>query len=147
MTTYFKNIIVGLWTVLVGMRVTLKYLISKPVTVQYPDERCDLPERFRGMVKGDPDKCITCMYCVNVCPVSCIALDGVKSDLPKKVVNLEGKEIKKLKDVTKFDIDISRCIQCGFCVEGCPTGAIYLSHDYENSTCSREDLVYHWAKK
>ncbi|MEK7448374.1 MAG: NADH-quinone oxidoreductase subunit I [Planctomycetota bacterium] len=147
MVNYFKSIIIGLWTVLVGMSVTLKYFFSKPVTMQYPDERWPMPERFRGMVKCDPDKCITCMWCVNICPVSCISLEGIKSEAPKMVTNLEGKEIKKLKDLTVFDVDISKCIQCGFCAEGCPTGAIYMSHDYENSCYRREEMVYRWAQR
>ena len=129
------------------MAITIKYFFSGPTTVQYPDERILMTERFRGMVKVNTDICISCLYCVNICPVSCIVLEGIKSEVPVKITNKEGKEVKRIKDVTKFDIDISRCIQCGFCAEGCPTGAIYLSKDYENSALSRNALVYHWTKK
>lgn len=98
------------------------------------------------MVKANPDICISCLYCINICPVSCIVLEGEKSEVPVKAINKEGKEVKRLKTVTKFDVDISRCIQCGFCAEGCPTGAIYLSKEYENSVLSRKDLIYHYVK-
>lgn len=146
MIAYFKSIVVGFWSVALGMSVTLKYFFSRKVTLQYPDQRMPMFDRFRGMVKCNPDICISCMYCVNICPVSCISLESVKADIPPKVMNLEGKEVKRLKDVTSFEIDVSRCIYCGFCAEGCPTGAIYMSHDYEISCRSREQMLYQWVK-
>lgn len=146
MTNYFKQIIKELWSILKGMRVTIGYFFSKPVTVQYPDERIPMTERFRGKIEANPDKCISCLYCVNICPVSCIALKSEKSDVPVKITNKEGKEVKRLKDVTQFDVDISKCIQCGFCTEGCPTAAIYFSKEYENSSFSREELICHYVK-
>ncbi|MEW6026877.1 MAG: NADH-quinone oxidoreductase subunit I [Planctomycetota bacterium] len=147
MVRYFKSIFTGLWTVLVGMGITIKYFFSRKATMQYPEERWPMPERFRGMVKCDTAKCISCMYCVNICPVSLIKLESVKVDVPAKVINLEGKEVKRLKDVTKFEMDISTCIFCGLCTEGCPTGAIHMSKDYELSCYSRKDMVYEYAPK
>jgi len=147
MIDYFKAIVLGLWSVVVGMSVTMKYFFAKKVTLQYPDQRWEMPERFRGMVKCDPDKCISCLYCVNICPVSCITLESVKVDVPAKVINLEGKEMKRLKDVTNFEIDVAKCIFCGLCTEGCTTGAIFMSHDYEISCYHRKDMVYQWARK
>ncbi len=85
------------------------------------------------------------MFCVNICPVSLITLASVKMDVPGKVMTLEGKEMKRLKDVTKFEVDISKCIFCGLCTEGCPTGAIYMSHDYELACYNRKDMVYEYA--
>lgn len=146
MINYFKQIIKEPLSVLKGMRITLKYLLSKPVTEQYPEERATMTERFRGKVKANPDNCISCLYCVNICPVSCITLKGEKADIPGKVKTKEGKEMKRIKNVTQFDINIASCIQCGFCAEGCPTNAISFSKDYENSGLSREDLNKHYVK-
>lgn len=146
--SYFRHIITGLWTILVGMKLTLTYFFSKPVTMQYPDERWTLPERFRGMVKCDTDKCIACLVCANTCPVSCITIESEKAEIPKSVLNVEtGKEVKKIKDITKFQIDISRCLYCGLCTEGCPTGAIQMSHEYETSCHSRQEMIYNWVNK
>jgi NADH-quinone oxidoreductase subunit I len=146
MLKYFKQIIMELWSILVGMRITLKYLLSKPVTVQYPEQRTVMFERFRGRIEANPDKCISCLFCVNNCPVSCIALSGEKAEIPAKVVTKEGKEMKRIKNVTQFDVNISSCIQCGICTEGCPTDAIYFTKDYENSALSREELLKHYVK-
>ena len=147
MINYFKQIIKELWSILKGMQITIKYFFSKPTTVQYPEEKIPMTERYRGMVKATPETCISCLYCVNICPVSCIELEGVKLEVPGKVTTKEGKEMKRIKDVTLFDVNIAKCIQCGFCAEGCPTEAIYLSKDYEISKRSRGELLYHWVKK
>ena len=37
MREYFRNIYQALRTVIIGMRITLKYAYAKPITVQYPD--------------------------------------------------------------------------------------------------------------
>ncbi|MDI6733034.1 MAG: NADH-quinone oxidoreductase subunit I [Planctomycetota bacterium] len=146
MVRYFSAIVIGLLSVLKGMAVTVKYFFSKKVTMEYPDQRWKMPDRFRGKVGCDTNKCISCLYCVNICPVSCITLENVKAEIPAVVTNLEGKEMKRLKNITKFEVDISRCIFCGLCTEGCPTGAIYMSHDYEISCYTRKDMVYQWVK-
>lgn len=146
MIKYLTQIIKEVWSILKGMQVTMSYFLSKPVTVEYPDSRIPMTERFRGTVKANPDICISCLYCMNICPVSCITIEGEKAEVPAKVINKEGKEMKRLKDVTRFDVDISRCMQCGLCVEGCPTGAISFSKEYENSALSRDELVCHWVK-
>jgi NADH-quinone oxidoreductase subunit I len=146
MITYFKAIVVGLWSVLAGMGITIRYFFSKKVTMEYPEKRWQMPERFRGMVKCDTDKCISCLYCVNICPVSCLTLEGIKAEIPSRVITLEGKEMKRMKDVTKFEVDISKCIFCGLCAEGCPTCAIGMSDEYELSALSRKELVYQYAR-
>ncbi|MBI4713337.1 MAG: NADH-quinone oxidoreductase subunit I [Planctomycetes bacterium] len=147
MINYFKAIIVGLWSVVVGLAITMKYFLAQKYTMQYPEERWTMPERFRGQVKCNASNCISCMYCVNICPVSCIKLENVKSELPVKVTTKEGKEMNRIKDVTNFEINVATCIYCGLCAEGCPTGAIDMSHDYEIACYSRKNMVYQWADK
>ena len=46
---YFQNVWDGLKSTLVGMRITGRYLLTKPITVQYPDERMPIPNRYRGI--------------------------------------------------------------------------------------------------
>src|SRR6267154_2730525 len=40
------------------------------------------------------------------------------------------------------DIDYSRCIFCGYCVEACPTDAITHGHGFELATYDINSLVY-----
>ena len=41
-----------------------------------------------------------------------------------------------------YEINMLRCIFCGFCEEACPTGAIVLGQDYELAGPSRAALIY-----
>ena len=45
MVKYFKNIWSGIYTVIIGMKITLRHLFVKKVTIQYPDKIFTLPER------------------------------------------------------------------------------------------------------
>ena len=42
----------------------------------------------------------------------------------------------------EFDINMLRCIFCGYCQEVCPEEAIFLMKDYSLTGTSREELIY-----
>ncbi len=124
----FQNLyIVEVFT---GLFITMKnMLFHKTVTIQYPDQRRNYSERFRGQhyiksVQG-VENCTACMLCPTVCPALCIHIDA-------------GEKATKEKYPVKFDIDILRCIFCGMCEEACPEDAIKLSTIYEMATPVRE---------
>jgi len=115
-----------------GLRLTLKVFFSKPVTIQYPEEKRDISPRWRGMhffEKNDKGEtaCVACGLCVAVCPSHCITL-----------------EIKEREDGSrypgKYEIDSLRCVFCGFCQEACPVNAIKLGGDYEFIHYKRDDF-------
>ena len=41
-----------------------------------------------------------------------------------------------------YEINLSRCIFCGYCEEACPTGALVLKHDFCLADATRESFVY-----
>ena len=41
-----------------------------------------------------------------------------------------------------YNIDYSRCIFCGYCVEACPTDAITHGHGFELATYDINSMVY-----
>ena len=43
-----QAVIKGAYNLLVGMGVTFKNMLSKPVTFQYPEQKRVMPERYRG---------------------------------------------------------------------------------------------------
>ena len=136
---YFGNIADTAKTVLEGMAVTFSHFVRKPFTVQYPD-RMDvrvqdtLPFRYRGMLEVDLEICTGCLACERACPIDCIVID-VKKDLETKAMVM-----------TRFDIDMAKCMYCGLCSEPCPTGSIHHTPEFEGADYSLESLIRRFVK-
>ncbi len=138
---YFSNIGKGFWTVLIGMRVTMRHLFTPAVTIQYPDARMKIPERGRNRLYVNMDDCIGCNQCAMACPVDCITIETAKS-LPTEDLGLTSTGQKKRLWVTQFDIDFGKCCYCGLCVPPCPTECIYMTNVFEFADYDRKGLIY-----
>ena len=46
------------------------------------------------------------------------------------------------KYAAKYEINMLRCIFCGFCEEACPKDAIYLSETVMPSNFTRKSMIY-----
>jgi NADH-quinone oxidoreductase subunit I len=131
-----------------GMVVTARNFVGsyfdkeRLVTVQYPEERVQVPENSRTFpfLVYDDDKdpvgtmrCVACKICEVECPPQCIYIVMDRDE--------KGKPRQRPK---VFDIDISVCMQCQICVEVCPFEAIKMDNDYEKSQYGRfDELVEH----
>jgi len=141
---YFKDSWEGIWTVLVGMKITFKHLFVPNVTIQYPSVRVPMPERVRNRLYVNMDDCIGCDQCSRACPVSCISIDTVKS-IPGEDLGTTSNGKKKALWVTKFDIDFAKCCYCQLCVFPCPTNCIYMTDVYEFSEYDRSKFIYNFS--
>ena len=128
MVQYFADMYLAVSSALKGMGVTIKHIWRKPVTLQFPDERWVLPERYKGFVHNNIIRCDACLQCARACPVDCIYIE------------VEGKG--KDRAMTRYAIDYNKCIWCSLCTENCHTGSITMSHDYDHSVYDRRSLVY-----
>ena len=135
---YFVSIFKGFYSLIKGMEVTGKELVTPKVTEQYPENRAELhiPERFRATLEFIYDdngyhKCIACGSCERNCPNQTISITKRMVDLP------DGK--KKMKR-DKYMYDLGSCTFCGLCVQVCPTNAIRFSNDFEQAVFTREKL-------
>lgn len=112
-----------LWELVKGLMVTLRYLFSRKLTVQYPEERAPMSPRFRGLhaqrrYANGEERCIACKLCEAVCPALAITIDVAERE--------DGS-----RRTTRYDIDLFKCVYCGFCEEACPVDAIVETHIYE----------------
>ncbi len=144
MKQYLRNTWDGIFTVLVGMKITFKHLFTPAVTIQYPDVKVTLPERVRNRLYVNMDDCIGCDQCSRACPVSCIEIETVKS-VPGEDLGTTSNGKKKALWVTKFNIDIAKCCYCQLCVFPCPTECIYMTDVYEFAEFERSNLLYKFA--
>jgi NADPH-dependent glutamate synthase beta subunit-like oxidoreductase len=76
----------------------------------------------------DPEKCVLCSRCVDVCPEYCLAIVPFESlDLPEqeKAALAEKAEANGL-PLSAMIKDDERCIRCGLCAVRCPTDAMTM---------------------
>ncbi len=141
---YFKNIRDAVTTTGIGLGVTFRHLFTRSVTLQYPTERWELPERSRMRLYMDWDDCIGCFKCARACPVDCIHITTTKVPRDFDLGETSNGTPKRLL-VEQFDIDMSECMYCALCVYPCPEDCIYMVGEYEFSVYDRDDLIYDFA--
>lgn len=141
---YFRNIWMGIYTILIGMKVTWRHLFVPAVTIQYPDVRLKLPDRVRNRLYVNIDDCIGCDQCSKACPVDCITIETIKCT-PEDDLGITSNGMKKRLWVPVFDIDIAKCCYCGLCVYPCPTECIKMTDVYEFSEFERHNLIYNYS--
>jgi NADH-quinone oxidoreductase subunit I len=108
-------------------------MFKRPITLQYPTERPSIAPGFRGLhalnVAHDRAKCVACYLCPTVCPAKCITVEAAE-------------DANHDKYAAKYEIEILRCIFCGYCVEACPVDALRMTETFELAGYTREEFVY-----
>jgi len=75
-----------------------------------------VPEKFRGKIHYEAEKCIGCKMCIKVCPA--------------KVIEFKEEE-KKIK------MYVARCVFCGQCVEVCPVDCLHMTDEFALADVNR----------
>jgi NADH-quinone oxidoreductase subunit I len=117
-----------------GLALTGRYALSRSITVQYPEEKTPMSNRFRGLhalrrYPNGEERCIACKLCEAVCPAMAITIESVARE--------DG-----TRRTSRYDIDLTKCIFCGFCEESCPVDSIVETHVLEYHGEKRGDLYY-----
>jgi NADH-quinone oxidoreductase chain I len=135
----FKKVIDGVYNLLLGLKVTSLRLPERAVTLQYPDERWEMPERSRGIVVLLSDKetgklnCTACLLCQKACPTAAITIEREKGE-------------DKKWHLTSFTVDNTICCFCGLCEEACNFSALKMATKYEFSVYDQSELVFDMKK-
>ncbi|PWA69770.1 NADH dehydrogenase [Artemisia annua] len=114
-----------------GLSLIPKYFFETKVTINYPFEKGPLSLRFQGehALRRYPtgeERCIACKLCEAHITYS---NSDCASDIPSSSYYHRGRGTRRWqpqdnKDCDKlmagYDIDMTKCIYCGFCQEACP---------------------------
>ncbi len=98
----------------------LRHSVKTPATCNYPFEKAEMPEGFRGKMAFDSDKCIGCKICVRDCPAAAVTITKVGEKLFE----------------AEFRLDF--CIYCEQCAESCPKDAIQATKEFELAALDRK---------
>ena len=125
--SYLKSLL--LIELLQGLWLTLRYFFKPNYTVNYPFEKIPQSPRFRGLhalrrYPNGEERCIACKLCEAVSPALAITIDSEQRE--------DGS-----RRTTRYEIDLFKCIFCGFCEESCPVDSIVETHIHE----------YHFEKR
>ena len=94
--------VMGLWSLVKGLKITGTLFFSKQVTVHYPRAGVENLATFRGPLElvpnpEDPTQplCIACMTCASTCPTGAISVFKKKAPKPEEGTSNEAKAAVK----------------------------------------------------
>jgi NADH-quinone oxidoreductase subunit I len=128
------------FTLYKGFRVTFKTMFRKTATESFPEAPPTVQARYRGIhvLQRDEnglEKCVGCFLCSAACPANCIYIEAAENTEANRIS--AGERFARV-----YNIDYSRCIFCGYCVEACPTDAITHGHGIELAPYDINALIY-----
>src|SRR3989442_13962051 len=117
-----------------GLALAGRYMFARKITVQFPEEKTPMSPRFRGLhalrhYPNGEERCIACKLCEAVCPALAITIESEERD--------DG-----TRRTTRYAIDLTKRIFCGFCEESCPVDSIVEMLILAYPGEKRGDLIY-----
>jgi formate hydrogenlyase subunit 6/NADH:ubiquinone oxidoreductase subunit I len=104
--------------------------LSKPITQEYPSQRTPAPEKLRGRLLWEHNRCSGCGLCVKDCPAN--ALEVITIDRANK------------RFVMVYHLD--KCTYCAQCVVNCRFKCLEMSAtDWELAGLKKKDFTKYYG--
>ena len=166
-----RKAIQGLWSLLIGLKITGHAFFQKQSTVHYPRQTVPNLATYRGHIElvaredapGIP-KCISCYKCAVGCPSACISLscpedhpsaktrtpaipgplgqDPAFRITPVKVAPPDNPGAPSRRTPATFHLDYNYCSLCGLCVQNCPVESLRFSQDVYLAGFTKQEFEY-----
>ena len=108
----------------------LKLAFSFPsATVQYPAVYRQPPHGTRVAIRNNFAECIGCHDCEKKCPVQCISIMS-EVVIAEEKRPMTSKSVLFEKKVVSYKNDYTQCVNCGVCIEICPTEALSFEKNF-----------------
>jgi len=159
----------GLWSLIVGLKITGIEFAKPQLTIHYPRREVDNLGSYRGHIElvpraDDPatPRCIMCGKCIETCPSGCLRLrmhvagdpdpgsDERRELMLAPEIPLPGSHAREplmpgekiLRVLDAFALNYNLCSLCGLCVQVCPVASLTFSRDAYLAGRSRRDFEY-----
>ncbi len=138
MANIIREVVETFSTLAQGFSVTFRNMFRKTVTENYPFEPVHFQPRYRGIHvlhrdESGLEKCVGCFLCAAACPANCIYIEAAENTDANRISAGE-------RYASVYNIDYSRCIFCGYCVEACP-GFELATYDINSLVYRKEQLL------
>lgn len=162
-SSYTKNIIQTIRSLLAGLRITFCHIVKSRktqsvlsitesnyfadregiATIQYQYEMQPVPDNGRYRLHNEIDDCIVCDKCAKICPVNCIEIEPIKAT--EEIGKTSDGTPKRIYAAT-FDIDMAKCCFCGLCTTVCPTECLTMTKVYDFSVSDIHEHNFAFAE-